>query len=150
LNVHQVYAAMSTLRSKSNMSRNLIRPVSGYVGRGQTYELTGTGRAAAERIMPVAPDRSAPPRGSDTDRLQVERRETVNHPPHYGGDTTYEVVKVMEAWLTPEEFIGAMKFNSFKYGARHRSKGGLEDLKKKKWYDDKLADFLERHPEVKV
>ena len=24
--------------------------------------------------------------------------ESVNHPPHYGGDTTYEAIKVIEAW----------------------------------------------------
>jgi len=24
--------------------------------------------------------------------------EAVNHPPHYGGDTTYEAIKVIEAW----------------------------------------------------
>jgi hypothetical protein len=24
--------------------------------------------------------------------------EAVNHPAHYGGDTTYEAIKVIEAW----------------------------------------------------
>ena len=25
-------------------------------------------------------------------------KETVNHPQHYGGDTVYEAIKVIEAW----------------------------------------------------
>jgi hypothetical protein len=25
-------------------------------------------------------------------------KEAINHPQHYGGDTTYEAIKVIEAW----------------------------------------------------
>jgi hypothetical protein len=154
----QVYAAMSTHRSKKHPSRNMIRPVNGYVGRGQKYELTTAGRMKVDQVWPFGPSVKGAPIARNIaeratvamDRADDAAKETVNHPQHYGGDTVYEVVKVMEAWLTPEEFIGAMKFNSFKYGARHRQKGGLEDLKKKKWYDDRLADYLDRHPEIKV
>ena len=72
--------------------------------------------------------------------------DPVMHPSHYGGkDNPYEVIKVMEAWLTPEEFIGAMKFNIHKYDARHRQKGGLEDLKKAQFYQNYLVDFMERN-----
>jgi hypothetical protein len=37
--------------------------------------------------------------------------DDVNHPNHYGGDTTYEVIKVLRAWLTPDEFssLGSVK-----------------------------------------
>jgi hypothetical protein len=34
--------------------------------------------------------------------------ELVNHPQHYGGDAVNEVIKVLEVWLTPEEFIGVL------------------------------------------
>jgi hypothetical protein len=154
VNPDQVYAAMSSLRSKRACDRNMIRPVTGYVGRGQKYELTSAGMNKADRLWPFGPAVKGDPwkfvRMEPAGVPEDGKPETVNHPQHYGGDTTYEVVKVMEAWLTPEEFIGAMKFNSFKYGARHRQKGGIEDLKKKKWYDDRLASYLEQHPEVKV
>lgn len=31
-------------------------------------------------------------------KAHVLTRETINHPQHYGGDTTYEAIKVIEAW----------------------------------------------------
>lgn len=70
--------------------------------------------------------------------------EKVNHPDHYGGDTPYEVIKVLEAWFTPEEFIGFLKGNAIKYMARHRDKGGAEDLQKAAWYSKRLAEFDEK------
>lgn len=71
----------------------------------------------------------------------------VNHPDHYGGaDNPYEVIKVMEAWLTPEEFIGAMKFNIHKYNARAKKKGSeLENYEKAGFYQLALIDFCKRH-----
>lgn len=64
---------------------------------------------------------------------RVERRqEAVNHPLHYGGDTTYEVIKVLEAWGLDKSFCLG---NAVKYIARHDKKErSLEDLKKALWY----------------
>lgn len=68
--------------------------------------------------------------------------ETVNHPDHYGGDTPYEVIKVLEAWLTPEEFAGFLKGNVIKYLARANKKGGgAEDAAKAAWYAARLRNF---------
>jgi len=73
--------------------------------------------------------------------------ETVNHPPHYGGaDNPYEVIKVLEAWLTRDEFIGAMKFNIQKYLARANAKNGSEDYAKASWYSAYLDGYIKRHP----
>ena len=73
--------------------------------------------------------------------------EAVNHPSHYGGaDNPYEVIKVLENWLTREEFIGALKFNIIKYQARARLKAGAQDYEKAAWYASYLADFLKRSP----
>lgn len=61
-----------------------------------------------------------------------ERRETINHPRHYGGDVTYEAIKVIEAWQL-DFSLG----NAVKYISRAGKKPGsskLEDLKKAKWY----------------
>jgi hypothetical protein len=69
--------------------------------------------------------------------------DQVNHPSHYGGkDDPYEVIKVMKAWLTREEYIGALKFNIHKYLAREKKKGGQEDIKKAIWYAGELERFL--------
>ncbi|MDB6104107.1 MAG: hypothetical protein JWO52_4106 [Gammaproteobacteria bacterium] len=68
--------------------------------------------------------------------------ESVNHPQHYGGDTVYEVIKVLEAWLTPDEFIGFLKGNVIKYEARARHKGGAEDAAKAAWYAERLKQFM--------
>lgn len=77
----------------------------------------------------------------------VKKPETVDHPSHYGGaDNPYEVIKVLEAWLTREEFIGALKFNIIKYQARARLKAGAEDYAKAAWYANYLADFIKRVP----
>jgi hypothetical protein len=74
--------------------------------------------------------------------VKVESGEAVNHPQHYGGDTTYEVIKVLKAWGITDFNIG----NTIKYLARAGKKGGekkyLEDLKKGKFYlDDKVKDL---------
>lgn len=75
--------------------------------------------------------------------------EKVNHPSHYGGkDNPYEVIKVMERWLTREEFIGAMKFQVFKYFARARKKDAEdENYGKAMKYNEFLLDFMKRNPE---
>lgn len=68
--------------------------------------------------------------------------EQVNHPDHYGGaDNPYEVIKVLEEWLTPEEFVGALKFNIHKYLARAAKKNGSQDYEKAEWYANRLAQF---------
>lgn len=69
-------------------------------------------------------------------------KEEVNHPDHYGGENNpYEVIKVLRAWLTPDEYRGFLKGNSLKYLARHRSKGGNKDLEKAEWYNHELNNF---------
>lgn len=71
--------------------------------------------------------------------------ETVNHPLHYGGDTTYETIKVLEAWLTREEFHGWLKGTIIKYLSRAGKKAGAgDDEKKAKWYQDYLDGWLAR------
>lgn len=80
----------------------------------------------------------------------TSKAEAVNHPAHYGGDTTYETIKVLEAWLSREEFIGFAKGNAIKYHSRAGKKGDTtyeQDHGKALWYDAYLADYLKRHPE---
>lgn len=62
------------------------------------------------------------------------KSDPVNHPAHYGGDTPYEVIKVLSAWGLLKNFCLA---NAVKYIARADKKGStLDDLKKARWYLD--------------
>lgn len=54
----------------------------------------------------------------------------------------------MEAWLTPEEFMGYLRGNCIKYHARFREKAGMQDLEKALHYTQKLQEFLRKHPEL--
>lgn len=50
----------------------------------------------------------------------------------------------MEAWMTPEQFIGFLRGNAIKYLARADVKGGLQDIKKAQHYINKLVEFSEQ------
>jgi len=68
---------------------------------------------------------------------------------HQVGGTHYANKKVqpwhaMEAWMTPDQFIGFMLGNCIKYLARCNDKGGIEDLKKARHYLNKLIEFQEQ------
>lgn len=77
---------------------------------------------------------------------KLPTKDMVNHPAHYGGkDNPYEVIKVLEKWLTPEEFRGFLKGNVIKYNARANKKNRLEDYKKAAWYADYLKKYEERN-----
>lgn len=64
--------------------------------------------------------------------------DAVNHPEHYGGENNpYEVIKVLKAWMTPEQYMGFLIGNVFKYLARaeHKSPANpVEDVKKASFY----------------
>lgn len=66
--------------------------------------------------------------------------DLINHPAHYGGDTPYETIKVIEAWG-----LGYCLGNCVKYISRAGKKGSrLEDLKKARWYLDREIQQEER------
>lgn len=71
----------------------------------------------------------------EIDKVSDDKPEAVNHPAHYGGDTPYEAIKVIEAWE-----LGFNLGNSTKYiarlGKKHTEKR-LEELKKARWYIDR-------------
>lgn len=68
-------------------------------------------------------------------------KEMVNHPKHYGGDTTYECIKVLKAWMSKEEYEGFLRGNSLKYLCRVGNKDeDIQELNKAKWYLEKLIE----------
>lgn len=69
------------------------------------------------------------------------RRESVDHPAHYGGeDNPYEAIKVIEAWE-----LGFCLGNVLKYiaraGKKHPSR--LTDLHKARWYLEREIQRIE-------
>lgn len=71
-------------------------------------------------------------------------QDPVNHPAHYtaGG---IETIDYLQAKLTVEEFSGYCQGNVLKYVSRFGKKNeGLEDLKKARWYLDRLIQHLEQ------
>jgi hypothetical protein len=73
--------------------------------------------------------------------VRIKPTEEINHPPHYGGDTVYETIKVIEAWA-----LGFHDGNAVKYISRAGKKpteDRLKDLKKARWYLDRLIEGLE-------
>lgn len=69
--------------------------------------------------------------------------DVVNHPSHYksGG---IEAIEGIEASMEPEAFAGYLKGNIMKYMWRYERKGKpVEDLKKARWYLDRLIQKIE-------
>lgn len=72
----------------------------------------------------------------------VAKTEKINHPVHYGGDTVYEVIKVITAWG-----LGFCLGNAVKYIARAGRKSAeteIEDLEKARWYLDYEINYRKK------
>lgn len=85
--------------------------------------------------------------GAEISRAVLNERraadsDAVNHPGHYGGDTPYEVIKVLVEWGLDKD---ALLFNTGKYIARAGKKTDdvLEDLKKAAFYLNYRIELLE-------
>lgn len=65
--------------------------------------------------------------------------DPVNSPSHYkfGG---IDPIDYMQIKMTPEQFKGFLIGNVLKYVSRYPHKNGVEDLKKAKWYLDRLIN----------
>ena len=75
-------------------------------------------------------------------------KETVNHPSHYQTESGLEAIDVIDAFtanLVGKEAVYTS--NVLRYTCRWKSKNGLEDLKKAKWYLERLINTLEKEKE---
>ena len=64
--------------------------------------------------------------------------DMVNHPPHYNQHGV-ECIDAIKA-TTGDNFKDYLKGNIMKYLWRYRYKNGVEDLKKAKWYLEKMIE----------
>lgn len=96
--------------------------------------------------------RSLAERQAEKERRVGDRRaapESVNHPAHYGGDTTHEHIKCISAWGLGDSYrLG----NASKYLARAGKKspsidGTIQDLEKAIWYIQSEIDRLKESKE---
>lgn len=77
----------------------------------------------------------------------TDKEERINHPSYYGGDVVYEVIKVVEAMLTPEQFIGFLRGTALVYQMRAGKKTGEpveRDLGKGMWYNNYEIEYRNR------
>ena len=74
--------------------------------------------------------------------------DMVNHPPHYtqGG---IECLDAIRASMTKEGYEAYLKGNIIKYLWRYEHKNGCEDIKKARFYTDRLVESLEKE-EIKI
>ena len=75
-------------------------------------------------------------------RSEDVKPDPVNRPAHYtsGG---IECIDAMQAAFGAEVVKGFCLCNAFKYLWRHRQKNGVEDLKKARWYLNRLITAME-------
>ncbi|AMQ66794.1 hypothetical protein SEA_SHAM4_56 [Mycobacterium phage Sham4] len=65
--------------------------------------------------------------------------DMVNHPPHYKAANGLEAIDVLSAFF-PDDPLG---WQVGKYILRYKSKNGVEDLKKARWYLNRLIEETE-------
>lgn len=68
--------------------------------------------------------------------------DNVNSPSHYG-QGKIEAIDYISDFLTKEEYQGYLRGNIAKYLHRFPYKNGLEDLKKARWYLERLIQEVD-------
>jgi hypothetical protein len=69
--------------------------------------------------------------------------DPVNSPRHYSGGNGVECIDAIRGSMSRVEFLGYLRGNVQKYVWRYESKGGVEDLKKARWYLCRMIGELE-------
>jgi hypothetical protein len=78
-----------------------------------------------------------------THNTAFEKLDDMFHPPHYGGDKTYEVIKVLESWNIDFHLGNAIKY-IYRSGKKN-AKTEIKDLEKAKWYIQRKIDLLKKN-----
>ena len=77
--------------------------------------------------------------------MTKKNEDVVNEPSHYKAGNI-EAIDAIEASMSKDEFKGYLKGNVMKYMWSYNYKGKpVEDLKKAKWYIDRLIQEMERN-----
>lgn len=73
--------------------------------------------------------------------------DMVNHPPHYNNGNVECIDAIESATVNKKGIEAVCVANVIKYLWRYETKNGIEDVKKAKWYIDKLLTKLESEGE---
>lgn len=77
--------------------------------------------------------------------------DMVNHPSHYKAKNGLETIDVIDAFTEKlEGYEAVYTGNALKYLCRWKEKNGVEDLKKARWYIDRLIEKIENPEPQKV
>jgi hypothetical protein len=71
--------------------------------------------------------------------------DVVNSPPHYNNGGV-ECIDYIQQQLGPERFLGYLEGNTIKYLHRWKYKNGIEDLRKARWYLERLIKEAAKAP----
>ncbi len=73
--------------------------------------------------------------------MMDENKDMVDHPPHYnkGGIETIDAIQS----ALGDDFESYLQGNILKYMWRYKYKNGVEDLKKARWYLNKMIEVVE-------
>lgn len=79
----------------------------------------------------------------------MEKNDVINHPAHYTSSGKFECIEVIEE-ITKQcnQFEAYLIGTILKYLWRWKLKNGLEDLKKARWYLDKLINKIESNTKL--
>ncbi len=76
--------------------------------------------------------------------------DPVHRPEHYNNGGM-ECIDAIQGMLTHDEYIGYLRGNALKYNWRCRYKGKpIEDLRKARWYEERLIRYMLEHPGDKL
>ena len=72
------------------------------------------------------------------DKYLAKAADSIN-PSHYKGEGI-ECIDYIKQTMSKEAFLGYLEGNVVKYRHRYRNKNGIEDLRKARWYLDRLIE----------
>lgn len=110
----------------------------------EAIDMESTTKSAFENIRKAYSELNNQLNKADTTKTE----DNVNHPQHYQSKSGLETIDVIEAFT--EGLVGGEATNTgnvLKYMCRWKSKNGLEDLKKARWYLDRLIGIVEKRDE---
>jgi len=75
--------------------------------------------------------------------------DSVHRPEHYNTGSL-ECIDAIKGMLDHDEYIGYLRGNALKYMWRFRyKKKPIEDLRKARWYEERLISYMLEHPSDK-
>ena len=110
----------------------------------EAIDMESTAKSAFENIRKAYGELNNQLNKADTAKTE----DNVNHPQHYQSKSGLETIDVIEAFT--EGLVGGEATNTgnvLKYMCRWKNKNGLEDLKKARWYLERLIGIVEKRDE---